>query len=265
MRITLFQVDAFATRVFQGNPAAVCPLDEWLEDELLQKIAEENNLSETAFFVVTEQQISLRWFTPEAEVDLCGHATLAAAHVLYQHLDYAEPEVKFQTRSGELLVAKNETGYVMDFPATVPQLIAPPAALLAGLDGIVPKAVLAAFDYVVVLESEQAVRDLKPKFAEWLTLDLRGVVVTAKGDEADFVSRSFFPKLKVNEDPVTGSAHCELTPYWAKQLNKSALQAKQVSARTGLIGCQQWQDRVRLTGNAVDYLVGEINLDWNDK
>lgn len=259
MKIKLFQVDAFASKVFEGNPAAVCPLDEWLPDELLQKIAQENNLSETAFFVALAQGINLRWFTPKAEVDLCGHATLAAAHVLFQHLAYSGTEIKFQTKSGELAVVKIDTDYAMDFPASKLTPIKPPADLLQGL-GVTPAAVFSAFDYVVVLDNEDAVRNLKPQFANWLDLDLRGVVVTAIADDknTDFVSRCFFPKLDVNEDPVTGSAHCELAPYWSEQLNKPQLIARQLSNRGGLVECELINDRVKLTGQAVDYMQGEI-------
>ncbi|MCF2947170.1 PhzF family phenazine biosynthesis protein [Paraglaciecola aquimarina] len=260
MKIKLFQVDAFAANVFEGNPAAVCPLDDWLPDVLLQKIAEENNLSETAFFVLTDTEITLRWFTPKAEVDLCGHATLAAAHVLFQHLAYGKSEISFQTKSGELVVSKTDSGYAMDFPASVLTPVEPPADLLLGLGGIKPLAVYADFDYVVVLDNEQVVRKLTPQFVSWLNLDLRGVVVTAIADDenTDFVSRCFFPKLDVNEDPVTGSAHCELAPYWAKQLNNSKLIGKQLSSRSGLMGCELIGDRVMLTGGAKDYLQGVI-------
>lgn len=261
MNLPIYQVDAFASKVFEGNPAAVCPLDEWLPDELLQKIAEENNLSETAFFVASAEGIKLRWFTPKAEVDLCGHATLAAAHVLFQHLAYPGAEIKFQTISGELIVGKTDTGYAMDFPASKLTPIDPPADLLQGL-GVKPAAVFSAFDYVVLLDNEDAVRNLNPQFASWLNLDLRGVVVTAMADDenTDFVSRCFFPKLNVNEDPVTGSAHCELAPYWAEQLNKSQLIARQLSNRSGLVCCEVKGDRVILVGNAVDYLSGQITL-----
>ncbi len=260
MKLDIYQVDAFASNVFEGNPAAVCPLESWLPDETLQQIAEENNLSETAFFVAENGGFALRWFTPEAEVDLCGHATLAAAHVLFEHLSYAEAAINFATRSGTLVVEKTGTGYSMSFPASLPQLIEAPAALLEGL-GTEPKAVLAAFDYIVVFESEAQVRALTPDFAKLSELDNRGVVVTAPGDDVDFVSRCFFPKLRVNEDPVTGSAHCELAPYWCEQLGKSSLKARQVSKRTGDVGCEVVGDRVILTGSAVDYLQGTIRVE----
>ena len=260
MKIKLYQVDAFASHVFEGNPAAVCPLDEWLTDDILQKIAEENNLSETAFFVSTAQGIELRWFTPRGEVDLCGHATLAAAHVLYEHLAFKSPIVKFQTKSGELVVTKNDAGFSMDFPASHPLIVDAPANLLAGLGNILPKQIMASFDYIIVLDSENEVKSLNPDFSKWLDLDLRGVVVTAAGTDIDFVSRCFFPKLGVNEDPITGSAHCELTPYWSSKLNKSVLTGRQISNRSGIVHCEYKGDRVILTGTAVDYMSGEINI-----
>ena len=264
MKISIYQIDAFASRVFEGNPAAVCPLGHWPDDELLQNIAEANNLSETAFMVPVEKNgekdIQLRWFTPQGEVDLCGHATLASAHVLYRHLGFNEPEIRFQSRSGELIVTKSDDGYCLDFPAERSREIAPPTALLAGL-GITPKAVLAGRDYLVILDNEQEVKNLAPDYAAWLNLDLRGVIVTAPGTANDFVSRCFYPKYRVNEDPVTGSAHCQLAPYWQAQLGLDALTAKQLSRRSGYIHCRLRGDRVLLTGKAVDYMSGEITLD----
>tara|TARA_R110002167_G_scaffold96903_6_gene256210 strand:- start:3986 stop:4765 length:780 start_codon:yes stop_codon:yes gene_type:complete len=259
MQIEIYQVDAFAEQVFKGNPAAVCPLNAWIADELLQNIAQANNLSETAFFVPYHDKFQLRWFTPSHEVDLCGHATLAAAHVLFTHLDYQKSVICFTTKSGDLLVTKRVEGLEMDFPASMPKPVIAPDNLLLGL-GIKPKAVLAAFDYIIELEDELAVVALSPDLALWKTLELRGVVVTAPGRNVDFVSRCFFPKLNVDEDPVTGSAHCELAPYWAQILGKNNLIAKQLSARTGLIDCQIQGDRVLLTGTAVDYMRGKISL-----
>jgi len=262
VKLKIFQVDAFSEKVFEGNPAAVCPLDQWLADDILQKIAEENNLSETAFFVQGDNDIQLRWFTPMKEVDLCGHATLACAHVLYTHLGYEEPNIHFNTKSGILIVSKVSAGYSMNFPATVPVELTDniPADLLNALGNITPKKVMAAFDYIIVLNSEDEVKNLIPDLSKWLTIDLRGVVVTAPGTDVDFVSRCFFPKLRVNEDPITGSAHCELTPYWAPILNKDHLIARQLSTRSGLIDCQLAGERVTLTGSAVDFMSGEITL-----
>ncbi|PKF54303.1 isomerase [Alteromonadales bacterium alter-6D02] len=258
--LSIYQVDAFATRTFEGNPAAVIPLSEWLDDSILQKIAEENNLSETAFFVKSGEHIDLRWFTPLEEVDLCGHATLATAHVLYQHLGFQQQQVRFQTRSGKLVVTRHDNSFSMDFPATKPQIVTAPVALLNGLRNVTPKQVIAGFDYIVELGSEQELIDLIPDFAAWHELDRRGVVVTAKGEDTDFVSRCFYPKLRVNEDPVTGSAHCQLTPYWAEKLDKTQLTAKQLSTRGGELTCHLRGERVILEGRAVDYMRGEITI-----
>ena len=257
MKLNIYQVDAFTEKVFEGNPAAVCPLEEWVSDDVLQRIAEENNLSETAFFVPEDRGFKLRWFTPAAEVDLCGHATLAAAYVLYKHLGFSGPEISFRTRSGVLIVKKTEKGLSMDFPASMPEPVEAPDNLVTGL-GRKPQEVLAAFDYIVVLESEGEIENLHPDFSKWLDLDLRGVVATAPGEEVDFVSRCFYPKLRVNEDPVTGSAHCELAPYWGKRLGRKNLTAKQLSKRAGLVECALVEDRVILSGNAVSYLQGHI-------
>lgn len=262
MKIKIYQVDAFASKVFEGNPAAVCPLNEWLDDKTLQRIAEENNLSETAFFVSSGDEIQLRWFTPLEEVDLCGHATLATAHVLYEHLQYSKPQIDFQTKSGKLIVTKTDSGFSMDFPASVPVILntAIPTDLITALGDVKPSTVLSAFDYIIVLNSEDEVRNLSPDLSKWLNIDLRGVIVTAPGNDVDFVSRCFFPKLRVNEDPITGSAHCELAPYWASVLNKNTMKARQISTRSGLVLCELVKDRVILTGSAVDYMTGEITL-----
>jgi PhzF family phenazine biosynthesis protein len=264
MEVDIFQVDAFAEQVFTGNPAAVCPLDNWMDDTLLQKIAQANNLSETAFFVPYQDKFQLRWFTPSHEVDLCGHATLAAAHVLFKHLGHEKSEICFTTKSGDLLVTKKLNSLEMDFPASLPKPAIAPENLLLGLGGgklgIKPKAVSAAFDYIIELDNEDAVKTLTPDFALWKTIDLRGVVVTAPGYDVDFVSRCFFPKLNVDEDPVTGSAHCELAPYWSKKLAKDNLKAKQLSLRTGEVECQLMGSRVLLNGRVVDYMRGKISL-----
>lgn len=262
MKLKIYQVDAFASKVFEGNPAAVCPLNEWLDDKVLQQIAEENNLSETAFFVPSDDEIQLRWFTPLEEVDLCGHATLASAHVLYEHLGYIKPLINFQTKSGRLIVTKTDSGFSMDFPASIPTILNSnvPADLMSALGNVKPKKIMAAFDYIIVLNNEDEVKNLSPDLSKWLNIDLRGVVVTAQGNDVDFVSRCFFPKLRVNEDPITGSAHCELAPYWASELNKKTLKARQISMRSGLVYCELVNDRVILTGNAVDYMTGEITI-----
>lgn len=259
MKLDLFQVDAFAERIFEGNPAAVVPLKQWLNDELLLKIAEENNLSETAFLVADGQHYQLRWFTPAAEVDLCGHATLAAAHVVFHHLHQQQSQVRFSTRSGDLVVHRSAQGLMMDFPATMPTPVAEPAAISQVL-GYEAEAVLLGFDHLVVLPTAQHVRDLEPDFSLLKQLDSRGVVFTAPGDDYDCVSRCFYPKLNVPEDPVTGSAHCQLAPYWAKRLNQQVIVARQASTRGGTIRCEMNNGRVRLHGTAMDYLIGTINL-----
>jgi PhzF family phenazine biosynthesis protein len=259
MKLKMFQVDAFADRPFEGNPAAVCPLDAWLDDSFLQAIAAENNLSETAFFVTTGDTFELRWFTPVVEVSLCGHATLASAHVLYEHLGYTGPELHFRTRSGPLTISRNVRGLCMDFPASMPQTIEAPPALLAGL-AKPPKDVLSAVDYIAVYDTEEEIRALAPDFAVLLALDRRGVLATAPGREVDFVSRCFFPGVGVNEDPVTGSAHCELAPYWNALLGQNKLEARQLSKRGGTVICEVMNDRVLLSGNAVTFMTAEINI-----
>ncbi len=255
----MFQVDAFATRPFGGNPAAVVPLDAWPDDALLQAIADENNLSETAFFVPDGDGFHLRWFTPAAEVDLCGHATLASAHVLFTHLQYAGDTLRFRTRSGELVVRRAAVGYAMDLPASAPRIVEAPPALLTGLGGW-PHDVLASADYLVLYGSEDDIRALNPDFATLRLLGLRGVVATAPGTDVDFVSRCFYPKLRVDEDPVTGSAHCALAPYWAARLGKTALTARQLSRRGGDLGCEVLGDRVVISGTVADYLTGELRV-----
>jgi len=253
--IKLYQVDAFADRLFAGNPAAICPLETWRDDALLQAIAAENNLSETAYFVPSERGFKLRWFTPVAEVDLCGHATLAAAHVIFAILGYDGEAITFETRSGDLTVSRRGTGLAMDFPAIRLQACEPPPALIAAL-GRRPSAVLVADDYLAVFEDETVIRELSPDYARLRELDRRGVIVTAKGGEVDFVSRFFAPKYGIDEDPVTGSAHCALTPYWSGRLNKSRLSARQLSRRGGDVQCELKGVRVTLAGDAVLFMQG---------
>jgi predicted PhzF superfamily epimerase YddE/YHI9 len=250
MKIKQYQVDAFATRAFEGNPAAVCPLQGWLDDDLMQAIAEENNLSETAFFVPSDKGFALRWFTPVKEVDLCGHATLATAHVIFEQLGYAGEVITFETRSGELFVKRQGQQLEMDFPACPPTPCALPDLLAEGL-GQRPIEVWAADDYLAVFDSEATVRAITPNQALLGQLDLRAVVITAPGNEVDFVSRLFAPKLGIPEDPVTGSVHCALAPYWANKLGKTILSARQVSKRGGSLTCVVKADRVMLSGSAV--------------
>jgi len=253
----LYQIDAFANRVFQGNPAAVVPLDHWLTDTTLQAIAIENNLSETAFFVPEGKAFRLRWFSPVGEIDLCGHATLASAYVLFELLGHTADTIAFDTRSGRLVVAREGERLVMDFPSLPAQPCPAPVALLAGLKKH-PIEVLAASDYLAVYENEADIRSLAPDFAELSKLDLRGVCVTAPGKSVDFVSRFFGPKWGIPEDPVTGSAHCTLVPYWSARFGKSSLIARQLSRRGGELYCALRGERVTIAGVAVKYLEGEI-------
>ena len=259
MQIRQYQVDAFARRPFAGNPAAVCPLMSWLDDELLQAIAEENNLSETAFFVPSIRGFRLRWFTPAAEVDLCGHATLASAHVLFEILGYPEPSITFETRSGELRVQRQGDLYQMDFPAQPAQTCTAPEALIKGL-GRQPAAVFCAADYLAVFDDECDVQSITPDHLQLAQLDRRGVIVSAPGTDVDFVSRFFAPKLGVPEDPVTGSAHCALTPYWAARFGKNTLMARQISKRGGDLLCELKDERVLISGAAVTVMVATLNL-----
>lgn len=256
----IYQVDAFAERLFSGNPAAVVPLESWLSDEILQAIANENNLAETAYFIPRDGGYHLRWFTPAIEVDLCGHATLATAHVLFQHLGYSDPQITFLTRSGPLFVSRTADGYRMDFPADLALPVSPPDALLRAL-GTIPLEVLRGKDdYLAVLPDEASVAKLKPDFRHMAELDGRGVIASAPGTYVDFVSRCFFPNAGIDEDPVTGSAHTVLTPYWAKKLGKTDMKARQISQRGGSLGCILKQDRVLLEGQAQTYLEGTFKI-----
>jgi PhzF family phenazine biosynthesis protein len=255
----MYQIDAFASRVFAGNPAAVCPLEDWLDDRTMQAIAAENNLAETAFFVRDGDHYQLRWFTPAVEVDLCGHATLASAHVIFEELEPGRSSVTFATRSGDLTVTRDGDRLVMDFPSIPTTPCEAPEALIAGL-GCDPLEVRQGMDYLVVVKDEATVRALRPRMEILSELDSRGVIVTAPGDEVDFVSRFFAPAAGIPEDPVTGSAHCALAPYWAARLGKSSLLARQVSARGGEIHCEDAGARVRLAGRAVKFLQGTIYL-----
>ena len=256
MRIPIYQVDAFTSEVFRGNPAAVCLLEAWLPDATMQAIAAENNLAETAFFVREGDIYRLRWFTPTVEVDLCGHATLASASVLLRQ----PGEVKFSTRSGMLAVRRDGDGLLtMDFPALPASPMDAPPSLAKGL-GVVPRETLRAKNWLAVLESEDAVRNLTPDFASLATLHPFGTIVTAPGREVDFVSRFFGPSFGIPEDQVTGSAHCTLTPYWAARLGKKKLRARQVSKRVGELICEDKGERVALSGRCALYLEGTISV-----
>jgi PhzF family phenazine biosynthesis protein len=259
MKLPLYWVDAFTSNVFAGNPAAVVPLDRWLDDALLQRIAFENGLAETAFFVPQGAgRYHLRWMTPRAEVDLCGHATLATAFTLFTQLGFAGAQITFDSRSGPLLVNRRSDRMLeLDFPSRPAKPMAPPAALLQGL-GATPAHYAQAQANLAVFNTAAEVRALRPDFAALATLEQYGTIATAPGDGCDFVSRFFAPRVGVPEDPVTGSAHCVLTPYWAARLGKTKLHARQVSARGGELWCELAGDRVKIAGHAVLYLRGEI-------
>lgn len=260
MRLPLYQVDAFTQRRFAGNPAAVCPLPKWLPDATLQAIAAENNLAETAYFVAEPEGYRLRWFTPAVEVDLCGHATLAAAYVLMDCLGFGGDQVTFQSRSGPLTVARSGDMFTLDFPSRpgVPQ---PLTDTLAAALGATPTAIFSARDTMCVFENADQVRVLQPDMNALKALEPFAYIATAPGDDCDFVSRFFAPKAGIDEDPVTGSAHCTLTPYWAGRLGKSNLFARQISARGGELWCEDRGDRVRISGHGALYLTGFIEVD----
>ena len=257
----MFQVDAFATKLFEGNPAAVVCLKEFPPDGVMQQIAAENNLAETAFLVHDGQQYWLRWFTPKIEVPLCGHATLATAAVVMERLELGRGYIVFHTRSGELKVSKTEKGYLMSLPARESKPISPPEGLGSAL-GSVPLEVLSnEFNYMVVVSNPMTVRDLTPDLSLIAQLDRPGMIVTSPGDgEYDFISRYFAPAKGIPEDPVTGGAHCMLVPYWAKKLKKSEFNAYQASPRGGKVGCRMIGDRVELQGECVFYLEGSIHV-----
>lgn len=256
----IYQVDAFTPELFRGNPAAVCPLTDWLPDDTMQRIAAENNLAETAFIVPEQDDYRIRWFTPTVEVDLCGHATLASAAVFFEVLNHGKEMITFHSRSGPLTVTrKNDGRYTLDFPHDPPAPVAdPPACIFEGLR-IAPTAVWRGkFDYLVELPDEASVLALAPDFKALALASSRGVLVTARGTASDFTSRCFFPQSGIDEDPVTGSAHCMLVPYWATKLGKTGLKAVQASSRRGWLDCTLDGDRVRMSGHAVLYLKGEI-------
>lgn len=261
MNIKIYQIDAFADKVFAGNPAAVCPLDKWLPAETMQQIAGENNLSETVFFVKQDDHFQIRWFTPSVEVELCGHATLAAAWVLYHYLNYEENTIRFYSpHSGMLTVRQQEDFLTLDFPADTIQETEPSEKLLQCFS-LQPQAIWKGkTDYLFVFENEQQIRELIPRLPQIACTSARGIIVTARGDQEDFVSRFFAPGAGVNEDPATGSAHTTLAPFWAKQLGKTGLTARQLSVRQGYLRCRVAGDRVEISGQCVPYMTGEIYL-----
>jgi PhzF family phenazine biosynthesis protein len=259
VELTLFQIDAFSDELFKGNPAAVCPLQAWLPNELMQKIAAENNLSETAFFVPTEIGFHIRWFTPVTEVNLCGHATLATAFVLFKFLAYPKDIIEFQSLSGNLYATRKGDLIEMDFPSQEPKPCKAAQALLEAF-AIKSAICLKAEDYILVFNSEAEVRMAKPNTDKLLSLDLRGVAMTAPGESCDFVSRFFAPKFGISEDPVTGSLHTQIGPYWSKRLGKKEMTASQVSARSGKLLISVDSKRVHISGQARLYLQGKIYI-----
>jgi predicted PhzF superfamily epimerase YddE/YHI9 len=260
MKLPLYQVDAFSSSVFGGNPAAVVPLERWLDDRTMQAIAAENNLAETAFFAREAGGFRIRWFTPEIEVDLCGHATLASAHVLFTQLEADRDAVEFASKSGPLRVARDGDRLVLDFPVWTPAVCAPPPGLFEAIGAEPGETYRGGSDYLLVFGNEGEVRALAPDFAALRRVDARGVITTAPGTDVDFISRFFAPAAGVNEDPVTGSAHCALTPYWVARLRRNPLRARQISRRGGELECELAGDRVKIAGRAALYLEGTITV-----
>ena len=261
MKLKMYQVDAFANKLFSGNPAAVVILESPLKDEVMQSIAAENNLSETAFVSIHESQLSIRWFTPSIEVDLCGHATLASARILFDYYsDLVGEEINFNSKSGVLKITKVEDGLCLNFPSDLPVTIKTDPLFLEIL-GIEPLLLLRGKDdYLAVFENQKQIKNMQPNFSLLKKLDARGLVISAPGDEVDFVSRCFYPEAGIEEDPVTGSAHTMLTPYWASQLSKDELEAQQLCKRGGKLICRLENDRVYISGSSVIYFEGTISI-----
>ncbi|HEY9046472.1 MAG TPA: PhzF family phenazine biosynthesis protein [Ohtaekwangia sp.] len=262
MELRVFQVDAFTDTIFGGNPACVVPLTDWLDDRLMLKIAQENAVAETAFFIPVGDHYHLRWFTPDIEMDLCGHATLATAHVLRQHLGDQSAELRFESRSGLLSVKPGNDSYTLDFPSRMPVVATLPEIIRKGIDRQ-PKEVWKARDYILVYETEEDIQDivLNRQVLDQINLDPGGIIITAPGRTVDFVSRFFTPQSTIFEDPVTGSAHCSLIPFWSERLHKREMTALQVSARVGKLGCIYAGERVYMSGEARTYLAGTIYID----
>lgn len=261
-KIKLFQVDAFTDKIFHGNPAAVCILPKWIDASKMQDIAAENNLAETAFVVKKDNAFEIRWFTPAVEVDLCGHATLAAAHVIFNYYDYRPTIINFHSQhSGLLSVEKNGNNLTLDFPKDIfEEVVTAPKNLIKAI-GVKPiKIYKGKTDYLLHFSTQKMIEDLKPDFSLLSTVDCRGIIVTAAGNEVDFVSRFFAPQSGINEDPVTGSAHTTLIPFWAKITGKNILTASQLSKRHGDLTCKCRGERVRITGKAITYMQGEIEI-----
>jgi PhzF family phenazine biosynthesis protein len=261
MKLKLYQVDAFAEKLFMGNPAAVCPLESWLPNELLQKIAMENNLSETAFFVKENDAYHIRWFTPLIEVDLCGHATLASSHVIFEFLNYKENTIHFSSKSGDLFVRKENEYLILNFPTDKILKIETPALLVEGI-GIAPLETYKGIsDYMLLYKNQEQIEKINPDFKILSQTGTRGIIVTSKGNECDFVSRFFGPGVGIDEDPVTGSAHTTLIPYWQKVLGKNEMTALQLSKRKGYLICKYLGERVEIGGKVKTFLIGEIEME----
>lgn len=259
MTKTIYQVDAFAREVFKGNPAAVCILEQWPEEALMQKIANENNLSETAFAVPAGECFEIRWFTPEMEVELCGHATLAAAHVLFNHLGRPGETICFESiHSGSLRVKRKGELLTLDFPCDRMEEMVVPELIVTAL--LIPplRAFRGKTDFMFVYASESEIASMEPDFGLLAQVGGRGIIVTAPGNDVDFVSRFFAPQTGINEDPVTGSAHTSLTPYWSRVLGKKSLSARQLSSRGGELLCEDKGERIEISGHAVTYMIGEV-------
>lgn len=259
MKLDIYKINAFSEKLFKGNPAAVIPLEQWLPDNLMQNIAYENNLSETAFFISSGKGYHIRWFTPKSEVKLCGHATLATAYVVFNILNENSNEIVFDSLSGKLTVKKTGDLFTLDFPSQKPAECEIPSKLIDGL-GKEPIACYKNEDYLAVYEKQSDILNITPDFNILKKLGLRGLIITAPGIECDFVSRFFVPKLGIDEDPVTGSAHTQLMPYWSEKLNKLKLKARQISSRGGILLCEQKGNRVLISGSAIKYLEGTIEI-----
>jgi PhzF family phenazine biosynthesis protein len=260
MTTPFYQVDAFTDRLFGGNPAGVCPLEKWLPDDTMQKIAQENNVSETAFFIKEDNGFHIRWFTPKVEVNLCGHATLASAHILFHHMDYPEKMISFKSRSGELNVSREGELLILDFPANKPQRASLPDAFVQAMNITPIQCYRGKDDYLLLYKNQREIEELIPDFRKLEKVDARAVIVTSAGEKADFVSRFFAPRVGVDEDPVTGSAHTVLIPFWAEKLGKTEMNALQLSRRGGRLFCRLRDDRVDIGGKAVTYLEGRLMI-----
>ena len=261
MKIKIYQIDSFTNKVFAGNPAAVCVLESWLEDKLMQHIAAENNLSETAFTVKNGHNYDIRWFTPTAEVALCGHATLATAFVLFNFVEPNAEVINFESRhSGSLRVTKNADLFILNFPADSPNEVEPIPKLIEAIGKVPEKVLKGKTDYLLIYTNQHEIEEVEPDFSQLLKIDARGIIVSAPGNDVDFVSRFFGPVVGVNEDPVTGSAHTTLIPYWASRLGKKHMLAKQLSKRGGDLTCDFLGERVNISGKAVLYMIAEVQL-----